>query len=103
MAPKNTAEFFEQLQPLLRDHGKQMSYSNCKKKINFGMRNTSRRLEDVYDDFEDYDDDDEEDEQCYDYSDLVRDYDIEGDDDWQDYYYGQDPPTWDDGDEDFLD
>ena len=80
-----------------------MSYSNCKKKINFGMKNTSRRLEDVYDDFDDYDEDDEEDEQCYDYSDLVRDYDIEDDGNWQDYYYGQDPPTWDEGDEDFLD
>ena len=66
------------------------------------MKGTSRRLEDVYDDFDDFDDDDDEAEQWYDYHDLVRDYDIEGDEDWQDYLYGQDPPTWDDEDEDFL-
>ena len=34
-----------------------MSYSLCKKDVNFVMRNTSRRLEDV-DDEDDFDDDD---------------------------------------------
>ena len=59
-----------------------MSYSRCKKKVNFGMRNTSRRLEDEDDDF---DDSEEEEDEAY--HDIDLGFDEDDDELYEDYYW----------------